>query len=119
VAAIVQKMIPSEISGVAFSVHPVTNNKSHMVIESIKGLGEKLVSGLTTPDTHVLDKQTQKVIEKYLATGLPFLSTKQLRELATKVIKIEEFFGFPVDVEWAFAGKELFILQSRPITTLS
>jgi phosphoenolpyruvate synthase/pyruvate phosphate dikinase len=118
VAVIVQKMIPSEISGVAFSVHPVTKNHGHMVIEAVKGLGEKLVSGTITPDTYVLDKKLNKIIEKYVASS-QILKDEYIDSLAEAIKKIESLFNFPVDVEWAFAGKELFILQSRPITTLS
>lgn len=118
VAVIVQKMVPAEASGVAFSVHPVTNAKSKMVIESVKGLGEKLVSGQVTPNTYVIDKQTGKVAEKHSYNEKYGLADQQLKELVQAVAKIETLFGFPVDVEWTFADKELFILQSRPITTL-
>jgi phosphoenolpyruvate synthase/pyruvate phosphate dikinase len=117
VAVIVQKMVPSEISGVAFSVHPVTNNPNKMVIESTRGLGEKLVSGLITPDTYVLDKSSGKADEKHVQAE-PTLSDEQLTALSGAVREIETVFGFPVDVEWALLNKELFILQSRPITTL-
>lgn len=118
VAVIVQKMVPADVSGVAFSVHPVINDKNKIVIESVKGLGEKLVSGQITPDTYVLNKKTGKLIEKHSVARKNSISDQQLKELAKSVIKIEELFGSPVDVEWTFSAKELFILQSRPITTL-
>jgi rifampicin phosphotransferase len=118
VAVIVQKMVPARASGVAFSAHPVTNNRGQIVIESVRGLGEKLVSGSVTPDTYVIDKETQEVIEKHPSEETQNLSSRQLEELAETVLRIEDLFGLPVDVEWAYAGSELFILQSRPITTL-
>lgn len=118
VAVIVQEMVQGETSGVAFSAHPVTANHQQIVIEAVHGLGEKMVSGSVTPDTYVIDKKTGSVIERYLQTKKQILGEKQIKELAETIVKIEKFFGFPVDVEWTFAKTELFILQSRPITTL-
>lgn len=116
-AVIVQKMVPADVSGVAFSVHPVTNDNTRLVIESVGGLGEKLVSGTITPSTYVISKKTRSVVEKYLVDNQD-LRDEQVRKVTEAVINIEKMFGFPVDVEWAFAKNELFILQSRPITTL-
>ncbi|MBI5906509.1 hypothetical protein HY857_00450 [Candidatus Saccharibacteria bacterium] len=118
VAVIIQRMIPSKVAGVAFSVHPVTQNKKHMIIESIYGLGEGLVSGITSPDTHVIDKQTIAIIDAALSGRKTILKKLEIINIAKQVIKIEKFFGFPVDIEWAIADKKLHILQSRPITTL-
>jgi phosphoenolpyruvate synthase/pyruvate phosphate dikinase len=118
VAVIIQKMVPAQISGVAFSSHPVTGNSNHAVIESVRGLGEKLVSGIITPDTHVIDKTFFKVIEKNIQNHTQNLTDKQIKELMDAIIKIEKFFSHPVDIEWSRSAKELFILQSRPITTL-
>jgi len=117
VAVIIQKMVPADVSGVAFSAHPVTNDRSQLVIEAVSGLGEKLVSGTATPNTYLVNKDNKNIVEKYLA-GDPDLSEQQINEVAEAVIKIEKLFGFPVDVEWAISGQELFILQSRPITTM-
>jgi phosphoenolpyruvate synthase/pyruvate phosphate dikinase len=117
VAVIVQRMVPAQVSGVAFSAHPVTNDISQMVIESVGGLGEKLVSGIVTPTTYIINKKGSKVIEKYLSNEQA-LSSEQIENIAVTVAKIEKTFGWPVDVEWSYADNELFILQSRPITTL-
>ena len=117
VAVIVQEMVPSDISGVAFSAHPVTNNRGQVVIEAVKGLGEDLVSGRTTPDTYIVDKSSDTVLERHLV-ATRVLDEKQIKTLSETVQRIEMIFSFPVDVEWAFANGELFILQSRPITTL-
>lgn len=117
VAVIIQVMVQAEVGGVAFSVHPVTNNKNQMVIEAVSGLGEKLVSGSVTPDTYVIDKASGKITEKHLS-GAQNLSAKYLSELNKTVVSIEKLFNFPVDVEWAFFKSQLYILQSRPITTV-
>lgn len=118
VAVIVQKMVPAQISGVAFSAHPVTGDLNQIIIEAVKGLGEKLVSGIATPDTYVVDKKNQTIIEKHLPGKEQSLPEARLQEISRMIIKIEELFGFPVDVEWAYSDGQLFILQSRPITTL-
>jgi phosphoenolpyruvate synthase/pyruvate phosphate dikinase len=118
VAVVVQPMVQSKISGVAFSVHPVSNNSDQIVLEAVRGLGEKLVSGKTTPDTYVVNKSSGLLVESYLSAEQQILSEPQIKELAKVIKNIESFFGFPVDVEWAYAEGKLYILQSRPITTL-
>jgi phosphoenolpyruvate synthase/pyruvate phosphate dikinase len=141
VAVVMQKMVESAISGVAFSVHPVTENSNHIVIEAGIGLGEAIVSGAITPDNYVIAKDTLKIIEKFISkqdkaihrlsngeTGWQAvpknqqkrqkLTDPQIIELARLVMKIEQRFGFPCDVEWALLDKAFFILQCRPITTL-
>lgn len=139
VAVIVQEMVPSEIAGVVFSVHPVTQDKNQIVVEAVRGLGEQLVSGAVTPDTYIFDKSSHKILQKHISDqtkklmrgsngknqwqkigsgNKQKLSDSQISELAKTVIELEVFFGFPVDVEWAIASKQLYILQSRSITTL-
>lgn len=142
VAVIVQKMIDSEISGVAFSVHPVTRDKNQMIIEAGWGLGEAIVSGKITPDSYVIDKkegiildinvsEQKKMIKRLGATGgtkevlVPKskqtkqkLAGSKILELARIVKKIEQHYGSPQDVEWAYEKGKFYILQSRPITTL-
>lgn len=142
VAVVVQKMVNSEISGIAFSVHPVTKDKNQLIIEAGFGLGEAIVSGSITPDSYVVDKrdfsildisiakQERKLIRKAnggnewveIETDLrdsQKLSGKQIIELSKLIVKIESHYGFPVDVEWAIENGEIFITQSRAITTLS
>lgn len=141
-AVVVQSMIESEISGVSFSVHPVTQERNTLVIEAVWGLGEAIVSGQVTPDSYMVDKKTHTITHKTVteqkqalqptetarADWKPVAPSKQshqklsdiqIQELAHMVVKIEKHFGFPVDVEWAYQGNTLFILQSRPITTLT
>lgn len=141
VAVIVQQMVQSEVSGVAFSVHPVTQNTAQVVIEAGLGLGEAIVSGEITPDTYIVNKHSGTTDELYVAeqgkqlirgmdgqlnwesTGdqgnKQKLSNQQITELCQQVMQLEKYFSYPVDVEWAFSDNRLYILQCRPITTLS
>jgi pyruvate,water dikinase len=118
VAVIVQSMIPADSAGVAFSVNPVTNDKNQIVIEAAIGLGEQLVSGQITPDDYLVHKGSWNITGKSFTTKNVVLNDPQITKIAKETAKIEELFGFPVDVEWALAADKLFILQSRPITTL-
>ena len=137
VAVVVQVMKQSEVSGVAFSAHPVTQSLDHVVIEAAFGLGEAVVSGQVTPDTYIVNKAT-KDVEKHVAKQTrklekvegvtdwqdvadgekQKLSDGLIDQLTEQVIKLEKFYGFPVDVEWLVVESEVFITQSRPITTL-
>jgi pyruvate,water dikinase len=140
VAVVVQKMINSEISGIAFSVHPVTQDYNQLIIEAGLGLGEAIVSGQITPDSYVVEKEPKRILEINVSEqekGLfrkkgggnewkesgekgkeQKLSGKQIDELANLIIKIEKHYGFPCDIEWAFEKGKFYIVQSRPITTL-
>ncbi len=140
VAVVVQKMIESEISGIAFSVHPVTQDENQLIIEAGYGLGEAIVSGQITPDSYVVEKEPRRIIDKNVVKqekGLyridkggnewknvrdgekQKLSDKEILELSELILKIEQHYGFPVDIEWAKEKGKFYIVQSRPITTLS
>ncbi len=142
VAVVVQKMVESEISGIAFSVHPVTQDRNQLIIEAVYGLGEAVVSGTITPDSYVVEKNTWLITDVYvtdqerelvrLATGgnewkpvtesrkdKQKLTRDQILELAKLIALIEDHYGFPVDVEWALESRKFYITQSRPITTLT
>jgi phosphoenolpyruvate synthase/pyruvate phosphate dikinase len=141
VGVLIQKMIQSEVSGVAFSVHPVTANKEQIIIEAGLGLGEAIVSGHITPDTYITHKDSHLVLEKHLAhqtkklaqdsAGATLwqelgiqgkaqkLSDTLIQALSKTVRRLEAYFGFPVDVEWGLFNDILYILQCRPITTLT
>lgn len=142
VAVVVQKMVNSEISGIAFSVHPVTEDPNQLIIEAGYGLGEAIVSGSVTPDNFVVDKRDWSLTDSYIANQERKLVTKsgggnewvevspderekqklsheKIIELSRLVVQIERHYGFPCDIEWAMEDNELFIVQSRPITTLS
>ncbi len=115
-SVLVQKMVDSEAAGVAFSAHPVTQRRDEMVIEGARGLGDKVVSGEVTPDRFVV--RGGEIVER-MVSDVAALGDDQVLELTDLVRRIEKFYGFPVDVEWAFADGQFFVLQSRPITTLS
>lgn len=137
VAVVVQKMIQSEISGVAFSVNPVTNAKE-VVIEAVYGLGEALVSGSISPDSYIvnennIDKKIKNqdkmlkmsknsanewiLVDKSIKNNQK-LDDQYIRELTKEVRKIEDYYRFPVDIEWSLQNNIIYILQCRPITTL-
>jgi phosphoenolpyruvate synthase/pyruvate phosphate dikinase len=136
VAVVVQKMVESEVSGIAFSVHPVTQDRNQLIIEAGFGLGEAIVSGQITPDSYVVEKTPRKIIDKNIAVQtkgiyrggwkeIPqeqgekqALNDEQILELSQLILKIEEHYGFPCDIEWAFEKEKFYITQSRPITTL-
>ncbi|QEE17975.1 PEP/pyruvate-binding domain-containing protein [Promethearchaeum syntrophicum] len=110
-AIVIQKMVSSEISGILFTSDPVTGDRSLMVGNYTHGLGEKLVSGEVNPETFTM--QRPKMIYKG-----PSEFKKFSKKLFKNSVKIELFLGFPQDIEWAIADGKLFVLQSRPITTL-
>ncbi|MDX9893282.1 MAG: PEP/pyruvate-binding domain-containing protein [Patescibacteria group bacterium] len=142
VAVVVQEMVESEISGVAFTVHPVTKAKNQMIIEAGFGLGEAIVSGQITPDSYIVDKtdlsildinvaeQKRMLVRKSQAGGIVWkpvakakqesqvLSGKQIIELSKICINIEKHYKCPQDIEWAYTKGKFYITQSRPITTL-
>ncbi len=118
VAVIVQKMIQSEVSGVAFSVHPVTQDRDILIIEATPGLGEVLVSGQVTPDSYIVAKSSRSIVSQNYQTHVGVLSNKQILELSQIIIGVENHYGFPCDIEWALESGKFYILQSRPITTL-
>ncbi len=138
VGIIIQEMINSEVSGVAFSSNPITGKRNSVVISSVFGLGEGLVSGELNADTFVIEdnKITKNIVEKpykivfddeqgfgtkQIANENPTevsLTDEQVREIADKVKGIVKIYDKPQDVEWAYQGGKLYILQARPITTL-
>jgi len=142
VAVVVQSMIQSEVSGIAFTVHPVTKDYDQMVIEAGWGLGEAIVGGKITPDTYVilkkskltiLDKnisQQQMMITKNkknetIEMEVPIAKQEKQKFTDQNILKlakicqgIENHYGFPCDIEWAWEKGKIYIVQSRPITTL-
>ena len=142
VAVVVQQMVDSEISGIAFTVHPVTKDKNQMIIEAGFGLGEAIVSGQITPDSYVIDKRDlsildinvsaqKKMLVRKNANGgniwkpvpkakqeVQVLNGKRIIELAKICVKIEKHYKKPQDIEWAYVKGKFYITQSRPITTL-
>ncbi|MBI3093148.1 MAG: phosphoenolpyruvate synthase, partial [Candidatus Levybacteria bacterium] len=140
IAVPVQKMVESQTSGVMFTLDPVTNDKTKIVIEAIYGLGELIVQGKVTPDHYevskkdfaILTKQTaeqiillkkagaqnkEKKVTKRLAK-MQKISDKQIIELAKLGLKLEKHYYFPQDAEWAIEKNKIYIVQTRPVTTL-
>jgi pyruvate,water dikinase len=140
VAVVVQKMVQSDISGITFTVHPVTQDRNQMVIEAGYGLGEAIVGGKITPDTYVISKKDWVIIDANISdqemmiirqgNGIKEakvpkpkqskqkLANKQIIQLAKLCQKIEEHYKHPQDIEFAIEKNRLYITQSRPITTL-
>ena len=142
IAVVVQKQINSDSSGVTFSINPSTNNLDQVVIEAIFGLGEAVVSGEVNPNTYVIDKKTGNIVEKdipsqdfYLTrdvyTGqtikrnLPkekqkqqVLTEHQIKILYKLALNVESHYETPQDMEWAIEKNQIFLVQTRPVTTL-
>ena len=139
VAVVVQKMVQSEVSGISFTVHPVTKDKNQMVVEAGFGLGEAIVGGMVTPDTYIIHKNDFSILDINVSEqtfaivrsekgnrqqalgksgGKQKLTGKQIVEIAKICKNIEKHYGKPQDIEWAFEKGKFYITQSRPITTL-
>ena len=140
ISVIVQKMIQAEVSGVLFTVDPVTNKKDRIIIEAVWGLGELIVQGAVLPDHYVVQKETFSILSKKISSqkkqlvkvkdttkevevpvkqmDLQKLSDEDIISLAKIADKIQKHYYFPQDIEWARDKKNLYIVQTRPITTL-
>jgi pyruvate,water dikinase len=140
IAVPVQKMIQSDVSGVTFTVDPVTEDKTTLIIEAVWGLGELIVQGAVNPDRYVVEKKTKKILKKFISeqevqlvkkgdsnvkTPVPKtkqqkqkLTTRQVKNLAKLGKAIQQHYFFPQDIEWAIEKGKVYILQTRPITTL-
>ncbi|MCX6843180.1 MAG: PEP-utilizing enzyme [candidate division WOR-3 bacterium] len=140
-AVIVQQLVAADAAGAVFTADPVSGSRDRIIVEACWGLGEALVSGKVTPDRFVVDRSNLHLVERSISTksvetafsptgspveqpvpctraDKPCISDKDARKLARLALKVERVFGAPQDIEWAMAGPNLFILQSRPITTL-
>ena len=122
-AVVVQQMIRSEFSGVLFTADPLTGSRKTMLLESSRGLGEALVSGQVTPNRHMINRSSWAIEDRSTSKKdtqkVPHaLSLKTIRKIAKLGERIEDHFGSPQDIEWAYADGEIHIIQSRPITTL-
>lgn len=137
-ALIVQQQLASDVAGVAFSINPLNNDFDEAVIDANWGLGETVVAGAASTDQFIVDKVSGTVRERHLGAkevsmvlgsegGTEIrrgnrcteycLSDQQLGELTASLGKLETLYGHPVDVEWAFAGGKLWVLQARPVTS--
>jgi len=140
IAVVVQQLVHSEKAGVMFTSHPITGD-SKSIIEGSWGLGEAVVSGTVSPDNYVFDQRSEKVTDAYIANkkveivsdgdhgtkvvdvakdrqDARVLSDKEIEKLAMYGKIAENHYGIPQDVEWGIVGETIYILQSRPITTI-
>jgi pyruvate,water dikinase len=145
IAVPVQKMVQSKTSGVMFTLEPVTSASDRIVIEAVFGLGEAIVSGEVTPDLYVVDKESLKILKRKTVTqetqlvknpdtkaketniwvplpthtqSKPKLSEREITKLAKLGKQIEDHYNFPQDIEWAKEDNKIYIVQTRPVTTI-
>ncbi|WP_449291464.1 PEP/pyruvate-binding domain-containing protein [Nonomuraea marmarensis] len=135
IAVVVQSMVEADMAGVLFTANPVTGDRTQLVIDASSGLGEAVVSGLVTPDHHVIDASgrthftpgRREVVIRGAAGGgvvhesgatAERLPDEVLKELARLGKEVAAHFGRPQDVEWACAGGRVYLLQARPMTAL-
>lgn len=116
IAVVVQRMVAADAAGVLFTVDPVQRRRDQMIVEAVRGLGEQVVSGEVTPDHYVTDR-SGAVKRSTLPNG-GVLGPDELAGLAALGRLLEEQFGGPQDVEWAIESQTVYLLQSRPVTTL-
>jgi pyruvate,water dikinase len=142
-AVVVMGLVPSETSGIAFTAHPVTGSLDQVIINASFGLGEAIVSGRVTPDSFLIDKNSFKLLEREIYAKelavyphpeggggtveehlspdrqrAPSLTDEQACDVARLAAEVEKHYGSPQDIEWALYAGTLYLLQSRPITTL-
>ena len=136
IAVPVQLMCQSDMSGIMFTVNPVTNNRDEISVEGAYGLGQPVVSGEITPDQYTVDKKSWKILSKNIVSqdwqltmdgNTPIstkykkkqkLTDKQIVDLAKIGAMIEEHYGKPQDIEYGIEKGRILIVQSRPVTTL-
>ncbi|MET0863536.1 MAG: PEP/pyruvate-binding domain-containing protein, partial [Nakamurella sp.] len=119
-AVVVQRMVDAAVAGVLFTADPVTGRRRQAVIDAAPGLGEAVVSGSVDPDRFVVDTASGTVLHRRHGGEPDFcLTDAQVLDLSRLGDRVEESFGAPQDIEWAFdADGHPWLTQSRPITTL-
>lgn len=137
IAVIVQRQVAADTAGVAFSLNPLNNCYDEAVINANFGLGESVVSGVASPDAFTVDKVGRVILERRLGgketsvwltrSGGTYrapaanrarlcLTDEEVLAITDMLVRVEEYFGKPIDVEWVFAAGHLWLLQARPIT---
>jgi len=117
-AVIVQRMVDAQAAGVAFGTDPVSGRADLAVVAAVTGLGDSLVSGDADADTWRVDR-AHRIVEHTAVGASPPINNTQVAQVAQLVRAAGVHFGTPQDIEWAIDGNRLYIVQSRPITTLS
>ncbi len=141
ISVIVQKMVESEVSGVMFTLNPVTNEKDRILIEAVWGLGEMIVQGSVVPDKYVVQKDTFSILSKEISdqviqlikvdgvtkeTSVPKekidrqkITNEEVVQIAKLGQKLQDHYYFPQDSEWAKDKKgDIYLVQTRPVTTI-
>ncbi|TVQ96921.1 MAG: hypothetical protein EA403_15490 [Spirochaetaceae bacterium] len=137
---VVQKLVASDTSGILFTANPLNGRRDQLLLNASWGLGEAIVSGEVNPDQWVIDKESGRVVETSIARkeqmttrtsdGIahspvpvelqekPSLSAEEITELHALARTAEQHFGEPQDIEWAIEAGTVYLVQSRPITSL-
>lgn len=141
ISVIVQQMVESQVSGVMFTINPVTNEKDRILIEAVWGLGEMIVQGSVVPDKYVVQKDTFSILSKEISDQsvqliqvkgetkeaevpekkreLQKITNEEVISLAKLGQKLQDHYYFPQDAEWAKDSRgNLFLVQTRPVTTI-
>ncbi|MBQ9330859.1 MAG: hypothetical protein IJ221_07805 [Oscillibacter sp.] len=142
IAVVVQRMVNAEKAGVMFTSNPILNDHDQVLLEAAWGLGEAVVSGIVTPDNLTISKSTGEVVSEYISEKetmvvrlserggtkeipvpdelreAPVLTEAERGALVDLARKIEAFYQKPEDIEWAITEGQVYLLQSRPITTM-
>jgi len=140
VTVIVQEMVAAENAGVALTLDPRTGNKKNLFVEAAYGLPAGITSGVASPDSYVIDKRTQALVEKHIATkrfmlmrdpksgatkkeqvpkekqGQQVMDEAQLKQLLEVCTKVEKLYKSPQEVEWGIMRGNTYLLESRPLT---
>jgi pyruvate,water dikinase len=142
VGVVIQAMVPAEVSGVLFTVNPLTGDAGEVVINAAYGLGSSVVEGRVTPDTYRVDKATGQLRDRIIGAKAqqtvlersggvrevavaptererPALNEQQLLHLSDLATRVESHFGDARDVEWAIAEQQVYVLQARPVVVPS
>jgi len=139
-AVVVQLLAPAEAAGILFTANPLNGRRDQVVINAAWGLGEAVVGGAVTPDTLTVDKASRQVLERQTASkqvmtvrvdgateeqpvpdslqNVPVLDDALAADLTRLAVQIEDLYGMPMDIEWAWVDGKFAILQARPVTAL-
>jgi rifampicin phosphotransferase len=140
IAVIVQRMVDARSAGILFTRDPIDRDDKHMIIESSWGLGESIASGIVIPDRYHIERRTGRIVKRDISRKAkavylnskgqgpvdvevarqtePSVTDDEAREIASIGKRLEEHFKNPQDAEWAIENGVIYLLQSRPITTL-
>lgn len=116
-AIVVQQMVDARAAGVAFSADPVSGRRDHIVISATAGLGDRLVGGEVDGEQYIVEAGTGKIIAAPLDAAQSALAPHDVNTVAALAQRVANAIGTPQDIEWAFHGERLHLLQARAITT--